>query len=80
MPDEPRHKVDSRWKYKVMDMEGEIEHLELPNKGLKQAIKEYKQKFPNKLQAIFYYKNKQGTDMEKLVQLREVNKKPSRWG
>ena len=49
------------------------ETITVKGKGLKEAVREYKQKFPKQLRAVVEWRAKDGTPQKKRIKLREVN-------
>ncbi len=49
------------------------ETITVPGKGLKEAIREYKQQHPKQLRTVVEWRAKDGTPQKKRIKLREVN-------
>ena len=49
------------------------ETITVKGKGLKEALREYRQQHPQKLEATVEWLAKSGQEMKKLIRLREVN-------
>tara|TARA_B100001996_G_scaffold367247_1_gene338711 strand:- start:183 stop:404 length:222 start_codon:yes stop_codon:yes gene_type:complete len=49
------------------------ETITVKGKGLKEAVREYKQQNPKKLRATVEWISKDGTEQKKRIKLREVN-------
>tara|TARA_R100000742_G_C4249194_1_gene67711 strand:- start:154 stop:369 length:216 start_codon:yes stop_codon:yes gene_type:complete len=56
------------------------ETITVKGKGLKEAVREYKQKFPKQLRATVEWVNKNGDIQKQRIKLREVNIGIDRYG
>jgi len=56
------------------------ETITVKGKGLKEAVREYKQKFPKQLRATVEWINKNGDIQKQRIKLREVNIGIDRYG
>ena len=56
------------------------ETITVKGKGLKEAVREYKQKFPKQLRATVEWMSKDGSIQKKRIKLREVNIGIDRYG
>tara|TARA_B100001250_G_scaffold148226_1_gene126973 strand:+ start:841 stop:1056 length:216 start_codon:yes stop_codon:yes gene_type:complete len=49
------------------------EKIRVPGKGLKEALREYKQQNPKQLVATVEWVNKNGSEQKQVIQLRQLN-------
>tara|TARA_B100000287_G_scaffold434566_1_gene499374 strand:+ start:1946 stop:2161 length:216 start_codon:yes stop_codon:yes gene_type:complete len=56
------------------------ETITVKGKGLKEALREYRQQHPQQLEATVEWLAKSGQEMKKLIRLREVNIGIDRYG
>tara|TARA_B100000287_G_scaffold134433_2_gene126366 strand:- start:546 stop:782 length:237 start_codon:yes stop_codon:yes gene_type:complete len=72
-------KVRNRYDF-IFYQPNDEQTITVKGKGLKEAVREYRQQNPNALDAEVHWISKSGQEMQKFIKLREVNIGIDRYG